>query len=169
MRLWMEKWGSVLLIFFCTLVILFSALYTRQDDLKRIAAQNAAADQNETLDTLPRYCPPTSSAPLNDFFGAFQTENGLWQLNPYIHYAPAKGSRVLACCDGLILQADTEQIVLQADSGLRFTLLGEFLLRVQSGDTVAVGQEIASAAAGELKLSLSLHDHYLDPLPYFTP
>lgn len=168
MRPWMEKWGSVMLILLCALVILFSALYTRQDDLRRIAAQNAAADQNETLNDLPVYQPPVAGEAIQPFTGAYKTAQGLWQLDPYVHYDVRKGARVQAVCDGTVITADAGQIVLETRDQLIFCLRGAFSLLIRAGDIIAAGQEIASCAAdGELLLSLSSGGHYLDPLSVF--
>lgn len=168
MRSWMEKWGSMILVLLCTLVILFSALYTRQDDLRRIAAQNAAADQNETLHQLTAYCPPVRKEAVRLFSGACKNEKGFWQLDPYVHYPLSQTAAVFSVCDGVVLAADAEQILLEADNQLLFRLRGAFSLLINAGDAVAAGQQIAtSTSSGELLLSLSSDGHYLDPLSLF--
>ena len=168
MRPWMEKWGSVMLILLCALVILLSALYTRQDDLRRIAAQNAAADQNETLIDLPTYQPPVAGEVVQSYTGAYKTAQGLWQMDPYVHYEVRKGARVQSVCSGTVIAADEKQIMLETRDQLIFCLRGAFSLSVRAGDTVAAGQEIAICEeAGELLLSLSRDGHYLDPLSLF--
>ena len=43
MRRFLDKWGTAIAAVACALTIVFAAVYTRQDDLKRIAAQEAAA------------------------------------------------------------------------------------------------------------------------------
>lgn len=168
MRPWMEKWGSVLLIFFCALVILFAALYTRQDDIRRIAAQNAAATQDESLPALPAYCPPVSSAVTKLYAGPCQTENGVWQMDPCVYYAVSQNQSVSACCAGVILHADEQKIVIQSSDHQLFSLHGVFSLLTRAGDTVTAGAPLATIAErGEMRLSLSVDGHYLDPLSCF--
>ena len=41
MRRFLDKWGTAIAAVACALTIVFAAVYTRQDDLKRIAAQEA--------------------------------------------------------------------------------------------------------------------------------
>ena len=71
MRRMMKKWGESLLAALCVLAIVFAALYTRQDDLKRMAARDAAASQDETLEhAAPPWSRPTEGAVLKPFSGA---------------------------------------------------------------------------------------------------
>lgn len=168
MRPWMEKWGSVMLIFFCALVILFSALYTRQDDLRRIAARNAASDQSEQLsDVLSiRYVPPVKSTAARTYKGIYK-ETGLWQLDPYVYYAVRKGDVIYACCDGDITHAASGTVLLTSGD-LTFGLLGDFSLTAK--DHVNVSQPLAVMhSSGELRLFLMNKGNYVDPLSYFTP
>ena len=169
MRSWMEKWGSVLIIFLCALIILFSALYTRQDDLRRIAAQNAAASQDETLSGAARYSPPVGTTPTQIYRGAYKTAAGIWQMDPHVYYAVQKGDSILSCADGTITQADTHTMVLSAEDYV-FRLTGDFLVLTSACTSVTAGQIIARAAqSGTLLLSLQSAGQYLDPLSLFTP
>ena len=172
MRPWMEKWGSVLLILLCALVILFSALYTRQDDLKRLSAQNAAADQSETLADVitAQYIAPTAGDVLQAYLGAYKSAAGLWQFDPFIRYSAQKGSKVFAVCNGRIALCSEETIIIFGENSFVFRLRGAFSPLVKAGDFVAAGQEIAAVSlSGELLLSLSINGHYTDPLEFFTP
>ena len=84
MRRMIKKWGESLLAALCVLVILFAALYTRQDDLKRMAAQNAAASQDETLGgAASAWARPVEGAVLIPF-GDARKENGIWRFSPYV-------------------------------------------------------------------------------------
>lgn len=172
MRPWMEKWGSVLLIFLCAAVIVFSALYTRQDDLRRIAAQNAAASQDETFRDVaePRYCAPVTDAVIKPYTGAHQSPGGLWQFDPYVYYPLSRSEKISACCTGTLIQADAQTLVIQSKDGQRFRLYGSFLPQVAAPCAVAVGQVIASAAnAGELRLCVQAEGCYIDPMSLITP
>lgn len=167
----MEKWGSMLLLIFCALVILFSALYTRQEDVKRMAAQNAAASQDETLsEAISRFCAPVSSAAAQGFQGAYKAPSGLWHFAPFVHYSVQKGEKAQAVCSGSILRCNEQEILIAGENSFLFRLTGAFSPLVKESDTVCAGQEIARIAAqGELCLSLSIDGHYTDPLQYFTP
>ena len=168
MRPWMEKWGSVLLIFFCALVIVFSALYTRQDDLRRMAAQTADANQNETLADVQaaRYVPPVKGSALSEYKGIYK-DQALWRLDPYIRYAVQKGDTVYACCEGEITLASPTELFL-SDGTLTFCLRGDFSLTASG--VVRASQPIAvMKSRGELLLSLTCAGSYLNPLDYFTP
>lgn len=171
MRPWMEKWGSVLLIFFCALVILFSALYTRQEDVKRLSAQNAAASQDETLSSATaRYTAPAAGDIVQGYRGAYKTDSGLWRFDPFVHYSAQKGAKVFAVSDGSITLFHDNEIIILGKSNHVFRLKGDFSPLVNPGDTVASGQQIATIVkAGELLFAVSTDDHYLDPLSLFTP
>ena len=167
---WLEKRGSVILIVICALVVLFSALYTRQDDLKRAAAKNAAADKSDTLKNVPLFCAPVASVPVQAYRGVFKSESGLWQLDPYVRYTVKKGDQILSPCGGIIASADKQHVVIRAEDDLVFALTGSFDLFPQSGSTVAAGTEIAvCASSGVLLFSLTKDGNPLDPLSYLTP
>lgn len=172
MRPWMEKWGSVLMILLCALVILFSALYTRQDDLKRLSAQNAAADQSETLADVNamQYVAPTADNATQPYLGAYKSEAGLWQFDPFVRYRVQKGSKVFAVCNGRITLCSEETIIISGENSFVFRLRGAFSPLVKASDPVTAGQEIATVTlAGQLLLSLVIDGHYTDPLEFFTP
>ena len=171
MRPWMEKWGSVLLIFFCALVILFSALYTRQDDLRRIAAQSAASGQDETLAdaAAARICAPVQADITQPFTGAYQSERGLWKMDPFVHYSVKKNDAVFSCLNGTA-ESITEQTIILKNDTIRFRLCGNFQPLVRAGDPVSAGQTIARISqTGELLLSLQISGQYIDPLSRITP
>ncbi len=167
----MEKWGSVLLIFFCALVILFSALYTRQEDVKWLSAQNAAASQDETLsDASARYAAPVSGDILQGYRGAYRTDGGLWQTDPFVHYSVSKSAKVFAVSDGSIALCNDNEILILGKNDHVFRLKGDFSPLVGQGDTVSSGQQIAVITQnGELLFSASAAGHYFDPLSLFTP
>lgn len=171
MRPWMEKFGSVLLIVACALVILFSALYTRQDDLRRLAAQNAAASQDETLsEAVARYTAPVPGDITHGYQGAYKSEAGIWHFDPFVRYTIQKGDRIAAVCNGQIVLCNKSEIIISGESDFVFRLKGAFSPLVTSGDFITVGQEIALATTpGELQLSLSINGHYTNPLEIFTP
>ena len=50
MRKLFKKWGEAMLAALCVLAIVFAALYTRQDDLRRMAARSAGSSRDQTLD-----------------------------------------------------------------------------------------------------------------------
>ena len=171
MRPWMEKWGGVLLIFFCALVILFSALYTRQDDLRRIAAQSAASGQDETLEdaAAARICAPVQADITQPFTGAYQTESGLWKMDPFVHYSVKKNDAVFSCLTGTVESVAQHSIILKNDT-FRFRLCGDFQPLAETGDFVSAGQTVARISqTGELLLSLQISGQYIDPLSRITP
>ena len=167
---WLEKRGNVLLIVVCALVVLFSALYTRQDDLKRGAAKNASADENDTLKNLPLFCAPVTSVPVQSYRGVFKSESGLWQLDPYVRYTVQRGDRILAPCSGTVILADAQSMSIRTEDGLTYTLTGSFDRFPQTGKSVKAGSEIAACASrGALLFSLQKDGNHLDPLSYIAP
>ena len=171
MRPWMEKWGSVLLIFFCALVILFSALYTRQDDLRRIAAQSAASGRDETLAdaAAARICAPVQADMTQPFTGAYKTDGGLWKMDPFVHYSVKKNDAVFSCLTGTAESVTDHTIILKNDDFL-FRLCGVFQPLIRAGDHVSAGQTIARIfQTGELLFSLQINGQYIDPLSRITP
>jgi len=172
MRPWMEKWGSVALIFLCALVILFSALYTRQDDLRRAAARNVAADQSERLaDTVtPGYLPPVQGKMLKPFRGAYKSAGGLWRMDPYVHYAVKAGEKICACSGGEVIKCSEGILVIRANDALVFQLRGSFAPQIKEGENVSLGQQIAvTKQTGEVLLSFSVSGRYVDPQDYISP
>lgn len=170
MILWLEKHGSVLLIVLCALVVLFSALYTRQDDLKRAAAKNAAADQSDDLDSLPLFRAPVASLPTHSYRGVFKSESGLWQLDPYVRYNVKKGDRILSPCSGSIEKSTGQTILIHAENDLVFSVTGDFECSFSAPAAVAAGQEIARClSSGTLLFGLSDKGEHVDPLAYLTP
>ena len=165
---WFEKRGSVLLIIFCALVILFAALYTRQDDLKRAAAKNAAADQNEKLGSLPVFCAPVASQPTQSYCGVYKSESGLWQLDPYVRYDVKTGEKILSPCTGVIDFSDGKSIRIRAAKDLVFDLTGSF--EILASGSVSCGQQIARCTApGVLLFGLTEGGKHVDPLSLLTP
>lgn len=81
MRRFLDKWGTAIAAVACALTIVFAAVYTRQDDLKRIAAQEARAAQDQSLQDARQetvWARPVPSAPSEGFRGAYRDEHGLW-------------------------------------------------------------------------------------------
>lgn len=171
MRPWMEKLGSVLLVIFCALVILFSALYTRQEDVRNLAAQNAAASRDETLaEAAARYAAPVAGDITHLYQGAYKASSGLWAFDPFVRFGVRKGEIVLAPASGSILSCHEAEIRIVGENDQLLRLKGAFSLLVSTGDLITVGQEIARITqAGELYLSLSVNGHYINPLQLFTP
>lgn len=171
MRPWMEKLCSVLLVIFCALVILFSALYTRQEDVRNLAAQNAAASRDETLaEAAARYAVPVAGDITQLYQGAYKTSSGLWAFDPFVRFSVRKGEKVFAPAGGSILSCSETEIRIAGEDDQLFRLKGAFSPLVSIGDRITAGQDIARITqAGEVCLSLSVSGHYIDPLQLFTP
>lgn len=171
MRKWLEKWGSTLGAFLCVLIILFAAVYTRQDDLRRLAAENAASDQSETLRDVqpsPAVYRPVSSKLLSPFSGAVQSESGFWQFDPYIRYEAASYQEILSILNGVCLHADEECILISHPDALISCYRGEFSPEIKANDPVTAGQRIARMKKGGiLCFSLQKDSHYIDPEAFF--
>ena len=172
MRKWLEKWGSTLSALLCVLVILFAAVYTRQDDLRRLAAENAAADQSETLrDVQPSLSVyrPVHGKLFSAYTGAVKSESGLWQLDPYIRYETENYQEIFAIQDGVCLLADEACIRIAHADTLIACYRGAFSPEIKADDPVTAGQRIARMKKGDkLCFSLQKDSHYIDPETFFT-
>ncbi len=99
MRTFLQKWGEYLLALACVVVIVFAALYTRQEDIRRLSAQNAAADHSQTLEearTDTAFHIPVDGLCSQPFSGAEKTAGGLWAFDPYAVYTASAGQDVYA-------------------------------------------------------------------------
>lgn len=172
MRRMMKKWGEPLLAALCVLVILFAALYTRQDDLKRMAAQNAAASRDETLEKAAeaRWARPVAGAVIAPFSGAVR-ECGIWRFSPYVRYTATYGETVRALHPGRVIRAEKDHIVLRNDSGTESEYRGLASLRVQENDILQAGDALGSAGSqGWIEVSLWQNGGYIDPeIPLTAP
>ena len=170
MRKWMEKWGSAAGALACVLVILFAVVYTRQDDIRRLSAQNAAADQSQTLKSAqeaPAVFRPVKGQLLQPFAGAKQSSSGLWTLYPYTHYQAAAHQEAYAILNGTCTSATAESLVISHENDLIARYSGVFVPEVTTGQAVTAGQRIARITTGPLRFSLSQGGHYIDPEAFF--
>jgi len=129
MRKWIKKWGDAAGAFCCVLVILFAAIYTRQDDLRRLSAQNATADQSQTLDNAQNataVCRPLHGKLLFPFTGAVRSKGGLWSFDPCVHYQTAPGQEVLAIQNGVCASTSPEKIIIAHENALIACYNGAF-------------------------------------------
>lgn len=161
-----KKWGESLLAALCVLSILFAALYTRQDDLRRAAARNAAASQDERLaDTPdePRWTRPVTGDALTPFSGA-RRENGLWRFSPYVRYAAQTGESIRAMAAGTVTEAKGDTVRVAHADGAESEYRNLAHLRVKRGDAVAAGDALGTAGPdGWIEVSLLEDGAYTDP------
>ena len=162
----LKKWGEAVLAAVCVLAIVFAALYTRQDDLRRLAAQNAAASQDETLNEAleeRRFQPPVAQGAASKLSGAARTEAGLWRFSPYVFFPAAPGQSVVAMGGGTVLAAEGGYVSIDHGGGVetRYRLLQS--LRVREGQSVAAGQAIGAAGSGGVQVCALQNGAYIDP------
>ena len=170
MRKWMEKWGSAAGALLCVLVILFAAVYTRQDDIRRLAAQNAAADQSQTLDdvqTAPQIFRPVNGHIAQPFSIARQNENGLWSFSPKVCYQVSPYQEIYAIADGICTLCSTDCIVISHENGLISRYEGIFSPEISVNEPVSAGQRMARMSGNEFFFSLKQSDRYIDPEAFF--
>ena len=166
MRAWFHRWGEGLLAALCLLTIAFAAVWTRGEDLRRLAVQGAAGSEDETLEmaqAVTEWTRPVEGAPLKAFRGAYR-ENGLWRFDPGVCYPTLRGQGVRAIAAGVVQEATDGQVsILHAgDVVSRYAVLGT--LSVRQGEQVAAGQRIGRAGeAGEIVLVLQRAGAYIDP------
>lgn len=166
MRRILQKWGEPALAALCVVIILFAALYTRQEDLRRLAAEHAAGSQNETLaDVTP---PPAWQAPvpgeiLQSFAGAGQTESGLWRLAPWVRFAASRGEAVCAMSGGTVRQADGGCVTLLHGNGTETCYRPLGSLRVSPGQSVTAGQLLGTAGEAYVEVCARRDGAYIDP------
>ena len=164
MRRMIKKWGESLLAALCVLAIVFAALYTRQDDLRRMAAQNAAASQDESLEkAAASWQRPVSGAVIQPFSGAVK-ENGIWRFSPYVRYGAAYGEAVRAMHGGRVSRAEKGCVLLQNEDGTESEYRGLASLRVSEKDSVQAGDTLGNAGSeGWIEVSLWRNGRYADP------
>ncbi|MBR1606302.1 MAG: M23 family metallopeptidase [Clostridia bacterium] len=165
MRRMIKKWGEPLLAALCVLAILFAALYTRQDDIRRMAARNAAASQDERLTeaTEISWARPVEGAVILPFSGAMR-ENGIWRFSPYVQYATSYGEAVRALHPGVVLRAENDSVLLRGADGTESEYRGLASLRVMKNDVLGAGDILGSAGSqGFIEVSLWSGGGYADP------
>lgn len=166
MRKRLEKWGYAGGMLLCILTILFAAIYTRQDDLKRHDTQSASQSQDETLsDALAaRWQRPVDAQPSARFAGAVRDEKThIWRLSADTVYPLAPGQSIYAVSEGDVLFCGDGCIVLSHADGYESRCTGALSMRVKAGEHVNAGQVIAvSAGTGELRVELEKNGTYLD-------
>ena len=87
MRSVVKKWSEAALAALCVLAIVFAALYTRQDDLRRLAARSAAESLDQRLEDARTPAPwrmPVPQPPETAYAGAERSAGGLWRFSPWI-------------------------------------------------------------------------------------
>lgn len=168
MHLWMEKWGSAAGALLCALVIIFAALYTRQDELRRAPTKNAAADQSQTLQNTPspHFARPADAPLISAFQGAYR-QNGIWQMRPSVHYKTSIGQEIRAIAGGTVTHAADNLIEIIHADDLIACYQGEFSLLVHVDESLSAGQRIARMAKGNLCFSLQQAGRYMDPEAFF--
>ena len=166
MRRLIKKWGEAALAALCVLSILFAALYTRQDDLRRMAARDAAASQDEKLKDVQetkRFQPPAVQGQSAGFSGAKRTGGGLWQFSPYADYPAVYGQSVFAMGAGSVIQAAGDSVWIDHGEGVQTGYRLLQTLRVTAGQTVAAGQIIGTAGGGGIQVCALREGAYIDP------
>ena len=167
MRAWAKRWGEYLLALVCVTVIVFASVYTRQEDLQRVAVRGAAGSQDQTLgEAVP---PPAWHAPIDGalrtpFQGARRDAAGFWRFSPAVQYAAAYGQPVFAMAAGRISEATADSLTLTTAEGIEIVYAQLGALRVQAGEQVDAGQRIASGGnGGTISIVARKDDVYIDP------
>ncbi|MBQ9299567.1 MAG: M23 family metallopeptidase [Clostridia bacterium] len=167
MRRLIKKWGEAALAALCVLAIVFAALYTRQDDLRRLAARDAAASRDERLEDVREpsgFQPPIAQRESAGFSGAARTSGGLWQFSPYADYTAAYGQSICAMGAGTVTQAAGDSVWIDHGGGIRTGYRLLQTLRVIPGQAVEAGQAIGTAGSGGQVQVCALRDGaYIDP------
>lgn len=173
MRRFLDKWGTAIAAVACALTIVFAAVYTRQDDLKRIAAQEARAAQDQSLQDAQAetvWARPVPSAPSEGFRGAYRDEHGLWRMQPYTRYPVAYGQSVTAVCAGEVLTVSADSLTYRCAGGETITCAGLSSVMVKIGDTLHCGQRVGMAARdAEITLQVRKGVEYLDLESLLSP
>lgn len=166
MRRLIKKWGESVLAVLCLLAIVFAALYTRQDDLRRMAAENAAASQDQTLTALPASLPwgaPTSGGVLIPFATAGKS-GGIWRFSPYVRWAAEAGESVRAMAAGTVLRVGEDAVRLAHADDTQSGYRGLGRVRVRPGQAVEAGEALGTAGtAGWVEVCLCCGGEYIDP------
>ena len=168
MRQQLKKWGEFALAAACVAAILFAALYTRQEDLRRLAAHPSAASEDERLGSpspAPAWQLPVEGQVLQPFAGARRTAGGWWQLSPDVLLQAAPGQSARAMGEGVVLLAEAGCVRLRHGDGTHTLYAGLDALRVRPGESVAAGQALgAISREGCLRLSALREGVWIDPL-----
>ena len=166
MRRFLDKWGTALAAVACALTIVFAAVYTRQDDLRRMAAQEARAAQDQSLQDAqaePAWARPVPAGPSAPFRGAYRDESGLWRMQPYTRYAAAYGQGVTAVCAGEVLTAAQDSLTYRSAGGEVIACGGLSAVTVRVGDALRCGQRVGTASQGaEITILVRRGETYLD-------
>lgn len=168
----LRKWrGEVLLACVCVFTVVFAALWTRGDDLRRIAARNAASSEDETLSDLtaaPLWVRPVAGEAIEEYIGARRTAGGLWEMRPAVRFAARPGQAVVSMAEGTVLSVSKSEVRILHPDGVEacYGLLGEVL--VQVGRQVRAGERIGTAAGEAVSVSVRRDGAYFDPcsLPF---
>ncbi|MBQ9196068.1 MAG: M23 family metallopeptidase [Clostridia bacterium] len=162
-----EKWGETALAALCVLAIIFAALYTRQDDLKRLAARDAAASRDESLTEAREQASfqwPVAGAQAEGFIGAARTDSGLWRFSPYVRFSAVPGQSVLAMAAGTVLRAEDGCLWIDHGNGIEIGYRQLQSLRAAAGQAVTAGQAVGTAGSGGIQVCALRDGKYIDPL-----
>lgn len=167
MRRIMEKWGTALAVAACVAAITFAAVYTRQDDLRRMAAQQARAAQDQSLSEAQSqalWTRPVQAPPSRGYIGAYREQSsGLWRMDARVYYPAYCGQSVAALCEGTVLEMLPEGVVYQREGGEIIQCTGLGSVCVQVGEQLHCGQMIGLAGqAGTVCVTVCLNGAYLD-------
>lgn len=171
MRKSIQKWSETALAAVCVGAILFAAVYTRQDDLRRMAAQNAAVSSDERLEEAARRAPwqrPTAGGLAREYAGAVRLPGGLWQGQGDARYACRAGEGVAAPGAGTVLRLEADAVWLEHGEGVQSRVGPLAALRVRVGDSVTAGQILGSAAGTEISLRVLRQGENVDPEGLFA-
>lgn len=165
MRSLVKKWSEAALAALCVLAIVFAALYTRQDDLRRLAARSAAESLDQRLEDARTPAPwrmPVPQPPETAYAGAERSAGGLWRFSPWIGCAVSYGQRVCAMQAGEVTFAEADEVRLLHDGGVETRYRGLQGLLVHTGERVAAGQALGTAN-GRLEVCALRGETYIDP------
>ena len=170
MQSWLKRWGEGLLAALCILSIVFAAIWTRGEDLRKLAAQGAAAGGDETLRDVQTPAPwarPLEGGAFSAYKGAVKSD-GLWTFDPWVKSPAARGQPVYAPAPGIVETADNGRVVLRLAKDVTLCFSGLGALSVSPGDQAAAGQRLGLVGADAgLALSAQRGGEYFDPLSLF--
>lgn len=166
MRQTVKKWGEALLAALCVLAIVFAAVYTRQDDLRRLAARDAEAVRDQTLAEARQtaaWQPPTAQTPRVSYQSAARRDGGLWQFSPWVSYHGAYGQRVCAMGAGKATYAQAGEVRIAHDGQTETRYRGLRELYVRAGEAVQAGQALGIAEEAGFDVCALQNGTYIDP------